>query len=43
MSWRVRAFVVGLGGALAGITAILYACGYLVTRAHLSLLGLYGA
>jgi hypothetical protein len=37
-----RAFIVGLGGALAGITAILYACGYLVTRAHLSLLGLYG-
>ena len=39
---RARAFVVGLGGALAGITAILYACGYLVTRAHQSLLGLYG-
>ena len=39
---RTRAFIVGLGGALAGITAILYACGYLVTRAHLSLLGLYG-
>lgn len=37
-----RSFIVGLGGALAGISAILYACGYLVTRAHLSLLGLYG-
>lgn len=37
-----RAFIVGPGGALAGITAILYTCGYLVTRAHLSLLGLYG-
>lgn len=37
-----RGFVVGLGGALAGLTAIIYACGYLVTRAHLSLLGLYG-
>lgn len=37
-----RGFIVGLGGALAGLTAILYACGYLVTRAHLSLLGLYG-
>lgn len=39
---RARAFIVGLGGALAGITALLYACGYLVTRAHQSLLGLYG-
>lgn len=38
----VRGFLVGLGGALAGLTAIIYACGYLVTRAHLSLLGLYG-
>lgn len=38
----LRAFVVGLGGALAGITAMLYGFGYLVTRAHLSLLGLYG-
>ena len=37
-----RAFIVWLGGALAGITAILYATGYLITRAHLSLLGLYG-
>jgi hypothetical protein len=37
-----RAFIVGLGGALAGISAMLYASGYLVTRAHLSLLGLYG-
>src|SRR5947209_15481374 len=39
---RTRAFIVGLGSALAGITAILYACGYLVTPTHLSLLGLYG-
>jgi len=38
----MRAFIVGLGGALTGITAMLYGCGYLVTRAHLSLLGLYG-
>lgn len=37
-----RSFIVGLGGALAGITAMMYACGYLVTRAHLNLLGLYG-
>jgi hypothetical protein len=37
-----RSFIVGLGGALTGITAMMYACGYLVTRAHLNLLGLYG-
>lgn len=37
-----KAFIVWLGGSLAGLTAILYAAGYLITRAHLSLLGLYG-
>jgi hypothetical protein len=37
-----RSFIVGLGGALTGITAMMYTCGYLVTRAHLNLLGLYG-
>lgn len=31
-----------IGGSLAGISAILYTCGYLVTRAHLSMLGLFG-
>lgn len=39
---RIRAFVVWLGGSLASITAIFYATGYLITRAHLSMLGLYG-
>lgn len=38
----VKAFTLWLGGALAGISAMLYATGYLVTRAHLNLLGLYG-
>jgi hypothetical protein len=37
-----KAFLVWVGGSLAGITALLYACGYLVTRAHMSMLGLYG-
>lgn len=37
-----KGFLLWVGGSLAGITAILYACGYLVTRAHLSMLGLYG-
>lgn len=37
-----RAFIIWLGGSLAGIGAIFYTAGYLVTRAHLSLLGLYG-
>jgi hypothetical protein len=32
----------GLTGSLAGIGAIFYACGYLVVRAHLRLLGLSG-
>lgn len=38
----IKAFTLWLGGSLAGITAMLYAAGYLVTRAHLNLLGLYG-
>lgn len=38
----VKSFLVWVAGALAGITAILYACGYLVTRSHLAMLGLYG-
>jgi hypothetical protein len=38
----IKAFTLWLGGALAGISAMLYATGYLVTRAHLNLLGLYG-
>lgn len=38
----IKGFVVWIGGALAGITAIFYACGYLVTRSHLRMLGLYG-
>lgn len=39
---RVGSLFGWLGGSLAGITAMLYAFGYLVTRAHLSMLGLYG-
>lgn len=39
---RIRSFVVWLGGSLASITAMFYATGYLITRAHLSMLGLYG-
>jgi hypothetical protein len=38
----IKSFLVWVAGALAGITAILYACGYLVTRSHLAMLGLYG-
>ncbi len=38
----VAIFIGWLTGSLAGIGAILYACGYLVTRAQLNLLGLYG-
>jgi len=37
-----KRFLLWLGGSLAGITAVLYGSGYLVTRAHLSMLGLYG-
>lgn len=38
----IKGFVLWIGGSLAGITTLLYACGYLVTRAHLHMLGLYG-
>jgi hypothetical protein len=38
----VKGFLVWLGGSLASITAIFYATGYLITRAHLSMLGLHG-
>ncbi|QSX78524.1 hypothetical protein [Agrilutibacter solisilvae] len=38
----LKGFLLWVGGSLAGITAMLYACGYLVTRAHMSMLGLYG-
>lgn len=36
---EITAFIGWLSGSLAGIAAILYACGYLITRAHLHLLG----
>jgi hypothetical protein len=38
----LKSFLVWVAGALAGMTAILYTCGYLVTRSHLAMLGLYG-
>lgn len=38
----IKSFILWIGGSLAGITAVLYACGYLVTRAHMNMLGLYG-
>jgi len=38
----VKAFLVWLGGSLASITAMFFATGYLITRAHLSMLGLHG-
>jgi len=38
----VKGFLVWIGGSLAGISALLYASGYLVTRSHLHMLGLYG-
>src|SRR6476659_1838473 len=38
----IKGFILWIGGSLGGITALLYACGYLVTRAHLHMLGLYG-
>ena len=38
----LKGFLVWLGGSLASITAIFYATGYLITRAHLSMLGLHG-
>src|SRR3546814_3031505 len=34
--------MVWAGGSLAGITAVLYVCGYLITTAHIYTLGLYG-
>lgn len=37
-----KSLLLWIGGALAGITALLYTCGYLVTRSHLAMLGLYG-
>ncbi|WP_157654764.1 hypothetical protein [Burkholderia ubonensis] len=37
-----KGFIIWAGASVAGITAILYATGYLVARAHLSMLGLYG-
>lgn len=38
----IKGFILWIGGSLGGITALLYASGYLVTRAHLHMLGLYG-
>jgi hypothetical protein len=35
-------FIGWLAGALAGVSAIFYAIGYLITRSHLTLLGIYG-
>ena len=37
-----KSFFLWIGGTLAGITALLYTSGYLVTRSHLAMLGLYG-
>lgn len=37
---EIAAFIGWLSGSLAGIGAILYACGYLITRAHLHMLGI---
>jgi hypothetical protein len=39
---RLKAFIVWLGGAVAGITAIFYAAGYLAVRGQLTMLGLRG-
>ena len=38
----LKGFMVWIGGSLAGMTAILYVCGYLITTAHIYTLGLYG-
>lgn len=38
----LKGFMVWIGGSLAGLTAILYVCGYLITTAHIYTLGLYG-
>lgn len=38
----LKAALVWIGGSLAGMTTILYVCGYLITTAHIYTLGLYG-
>ncbi|MEJ5365428.1 MAG: hypothetical protein WHS86_10025 [Desulfosoma sp.] len=38
----IAAFIGWLTGSVAGMAAIFYACGYLVSRAHLKMLGLFG-
>lgn len=38
----LKGSLVWLGGSLAGLTAILYVCGYLITTAHTYMLGLHG-
>lgn len=38
----ISAFIGRLTGSLAGIAVIFYACGYLVARSHLNMLGLFG-
>lgn len=38
----LKGFMVWIGGSLAGMTAILYVCGYLISTAHIYTLGLYG-
>lgn len=44
LAWvgRVRSVVAWLAGAAAGLSALLYAAGFLAVRAHLNMLGLYG-
>jgi len=37
-----KSVLLWIGGTLAGISALLYTSGYLVTRSHLAMLGLYG-
>lgn len=39
---RCKGLLIWLGGSVAGITALLYAAGYLVARSHQHLLGLFG-
>lgn len=38
----LKGFLVWIGGSIAGMTAILYVCGYLITTAHIYTLGLHG-
>ena len=38
----LKGAMVWIGGSLAGMSAILYVCGYLITTAHIYTLGLYG-